>query len=1828
MKSVQGRVVFEVHSLFPSLHSSAGCRAVCLAEGCVEFRPLTDGPISPPGPSAAQADQDVAPRRLSGTMFGAAAMVSACSGPSMSRPLRGQFWCEVMVSWTDVWDPFHAGVLLSQLNEQRLASPATFCDVTLVATNNIKFWGHQSIQAACSPYFRQLLSSPPLALSKKDQALDLPHLPSRVLSNLLDYIYASHISKLCNKGTKQLSEAGRCLGVPFLAGVEAEESNQMKSKSGQNRTVGMEETDKADAAKSAKTPLCFPLGVVFPSLAGAEKHCPSSLSPPSPAGLMGSAEPPWKMATSMGNQFHHLQKKPVIAPSPSSPIDLTAPARKDSRSSPISSTVSSPPQFQNLPLQSNQSGPLLTFPKTATGESFPAGLDSEHSTAETAQILFNMSAAAFHGRQPIELDQSSGGKPGQPDTPPRGPGLPHPNSLPPTLSPPPPLPPHGSCQTVPKPELVCGVCHRLFSSASALTVHMRLHRSGRALSCRHCGKAFIHNKRLQSHEAACRQAPHILPVQTKQELLEEGDGETERAGAMEDQSDQGHPVPGRPLKKGRGFLRQHARGFPRTDLLAEEDHFVKVVDGHIIYFCAVCERSYMTLSSLKRHSNVHSWRRKYPCRFCDKVFALAEYRTKHEVWHTGERRYQCIFCWEAFATYYNLKTHQKALHGISPGLISSEKTANGGYKQKVNALKLYRLLPMRSQKRPYKTYSQSLADSLLLTPDSAMPLPLPLDCSLSSTLGPSELHSLIGDGHRQGLQHTPTNFPFGVSSVGLDQGEASKLTSALLDTPMKVNEEETAKKESISSSTLRLPKGNCDSKVGVSSVITYGHPKSSVIVHGTALSSSSVIVHSNQITSRVDRSCHDSSSPETINSQLSPKATHRPLKKHMLKEYIQAQRQASWEGEGKTATDETGSRDQIKGEEKEKPQKGRKPHNKSVTYMAKPACVTGVSEVRGIAPLCQITVRIGEEAIVKRSISEMDLMRDKSPPLPNKPKKTDSTVQEATEPEHIHHHHHRHRHRPHRDPGEQEEGGIKRKTPKAPKPHGKVRQYYFRQEVREEDSDQDTEDNLWRPYYSYKPKRKTLHVQKVKKTSWQRKLRYKRSLRLMRRAEKLMDHNTKEEEEEQEEEAEDGEEVEEENEEKRAERLAEECSLKSTNSNFTLSNQQQRKDIREEASLSELSSPHSPLLDVSFPSATRQERLHLTEQSPECGTCGRRFSSTRKRDKHELTHLLEFVCLLCRESFSSQTRLEKHQRTQHAPPQPSSISQGQPPDFDTEVEQELERERVGLGKGSPGRVGRRPSIRHTCPQCSKVCKTAAALGRHVKRHESGSPAADEEAEGTVPHSSKEAPFPRMALSELATDSDIKTDIVQSIPVISYSVLTTQSNKSLESQTPSLDYRGKVEAEPKSFETRIISEGRDEGPCTKHSHSHEDSPFSAIRKSSSPHSVLVLNGKDSKDKTCSFKTLSPGEKGNWRKSPPPTDEQEESSPGMALKLQVLRPDTAAIVPITLGTNKKECVAPSDAADCEEECTPSRGVKRSHSETEDSMVPQDLRATALSKSPNASQAQDLSMPSFIGRERDLSQQAKSNGAKEQREMILLVPKQEVETPEYCAAQTTACRTSQKLSKSPCCSPHATDLLARSQLKTVSMPRGAQGHERQQLLQSPSSSRVNDRPSAHALLLPRGPPPEPKPEESSTTGSHGDTGYPVQEFPLPLIVPGGCRSSKKHEDNILVSYPTGPIPFGPLGKIGANGELAKLPFYPDPYQLLYGPQLFPYPYNLAALPMALNMMAPGDKVEPLPFLPALFNYSAGPYVGTAPHPLVANPSHYNSSSGSTKKQDSNNP
>ncbi|XP_034412542.1 uncharacterized protein zbtb4 [Cyclopterus lumpus] len=1812
-----------------------------------------------------------------------------------------------MVSGEKVWDPLHAGLIQSRLSEQHLAAGLTpLCNIRHSATKNSTCQQSQRL----SP-----LSSPPLSLVAVDnlqpvRASSPLHLP---------------VNFGCSNQIKGLNKPVHCLGVVSPSEEEEEggevEQLEMKGKRHGGRAEAMMEDrleDMADGPKNAKITLSFPLSAApLPASLTSPNHCrSSSSSSPSPHRRRPSSKSSdegslWKLDATMDVKHRPFKpprhdSSPSSSPSSSSsPMTVHTLSRKDLKSPPPlkCSKLNPETQFHRSPPRS--------FSGSSVGCCGGDGWDERHrvgngtsSPSQTAQILFSLGTSAYQRGGDAERREKMTGRPAGKVGSPHGPSL-HPPTLhlPPPLPPPPPppsegltAPPHSSSYSPTdslKPELICGVCHRLFSSASSLTVHMRLHRGSRALSCCYCGKVFIHSKRLQSHEASCRVpglpsnslGPPSLTVQPKEEPLEEGEVRVE-GGVIVGQSDMSKARPG---KKARSLLaRIQGDDAAAAELLAgDEHHFVKVVDGNIIYFCSVCERSYMTLSSLKRHSNVHSWRRKYPCHFCDKVFALAEYRTKHEVWHTGERRYQCIFCWDAFATYYNLKTHQKTIHGINPSLISSEKTANGGYKQKANALKLYRLLPMRSQKRPYKTYSDSLHNGMLLPPTETPSLSLP---GLGCTLGPGDLQSLISGAHPQSVKPDPDDFPDGFP-VSAEHGDLSTLIPLpQADMPqVRKHESEAPELEQgrgsgsfkmSSSSKTKNPKTGRSTDTSMPSVITYGHTKPSVIVHGTAVSSS-VIVHSNQVTSGSEKSPMSSPSPDTSNSQTSHKGIPRPIKKQ--RDSADNHRKRSRDRSDNT---EQGSGGRHGEETGRLFHKSRKSHSKSDISNSKHLSASVRSQVKEAGPLCQITVRIGEEAIVKRSISETDLRRDKSLSPPKTKRSETSSMREAKETRHSHHHHHKHR--LHRrvsleEDGDKEGGDceeeVRKKSSKSP---DEVREYYFRREVRDQESDNDTEDNLWRPYYSYKPKRKAqAHLQRVK--SWQRKLKFKRSIRL-KRTERLKNHVNKEtatsQDEEQNVKIGEAEKLSKANRDEGDRKKKDYFSapLKEKNKDP----EEQVKEACQEVPTPPEHSPTSPLSTSVAPTGIKR-RPWTNGNAAECGTCGCWFSSPRKRDKHELSHLLEFVCLFCRATFPSRDKLEDHQRAQHpkpveAPSVPQNVSLGEQvegvgvksvPEI-AKYDEEKGGQVALIGcNSSPNRLSRRALSRHTCPQCHKVCKTSSALTRHIRRHElSSSPEREKEDKDPEPKTAE------MVVNAVSRDLETKKGQAPSaVSVISYSTPDPPSSGDCLASQQHDDHLGELTDEHRVSE----SSGKPELTELSHPREREPSPRIAdppletpVKLTPTKHkftpappsalqSVLVMNGPECLDyRTPSKKSLD----SQIHRIPSPMHivASTNTSPNVPMTSQTRITTAAPPVSMTTALGSEGGFMKRDGVIMDRERQSGSGMFL-HVGYEEPPQIRDLRVQSLSRSPSPNEAQDLTMSSILAREREIERhREKERELERQRErerdkergkeierahqmsrvahspqdqISLLVPKEEplspVPSPQHIPTQTTMNGSSshRHTPKSPCRSPSTIGLRAQGNRQVHS---SSQGLDRLPL--PTGAAGAGDRPSAHALLLPRAPqPPEPEHHTVSSRDSQQrnttPVGYHAQNYPLPLIVPDSYHSSKNQEESLLMStYPAGALPFGPLGKmmVPNGGDLAKLPFYPDPYQLLYGPQLLAYPYNLAALPVALNMMAPGgDKVESLPFLPAIFNYTAGPYMGTAPHPLVANPSFYSSSSGGSKKQ-----
>ncbi|XP_043932973.1 zinc finger and BTB domain-containing protein 38-like [Protopterus annectens] len=1809
-----------------------------------------------------------------------------------------------MESIMEVTDASYSNTLLLQLNEQRLRG--LYCDITIVVEDR-KFKAHRNVLAASSPYFNEVFSEKTPWI--KDQVLELSDIKADVFASILCFIYNSRVMVHSPAAGKEIASVGKRLGIMCLENLEdvnKEHTVINTHITGQPLSFclsGLAQNTQVDKGTNIETPTNYcredPV----------EDSRPISTDSTLPAFHSGSM----------------------------SPIDLTSSTSRQPTGSENSSPIprfQSPPNLQPEPpmipsdaftsiatvIREQNQLPVVSFAESllnvcsANPEIGPPTLsaDAEITTTETAKILYTLSNAGSirsidSSTDPTEDSSTSLAVAGNSLNWDQNITEEH-SSV--DLAAPEldigDLTKVASSTAFPKDMLRCALCNRSFSSSSALGMHIKLHKSRRTLSCKYCNKTFIHIKRLQTHEVLCRHTGRV-PADGKRAANSKDQGTPDMVQEASLHSQQ--PVKHMVSKRGHSNIFFRHRNLQNASLLPEEDHFVKVVDGHIIYFCNVCERSYMTLSSLKRHSNVHSWRRKYPCHYCDKVFALAEYRTKHEVWHTGERRYQCIFCWETFVTYYNLKTHQKTFHGINPGLICSEKTPNGGYKPKLNAIKLYRLLPMRSQKRPYKTYSQSVSDNVLL-PSQNIDLSLTASESLDGGLLPSmtvdsltsadlicktsQTAGFLLNTDLESTEQDTLSMKEHVEATAIETSPSSEMNFSnneqmSFGEPSMGREAQTQahsqRENSSLPSNISAHCPNDTSENTAATVIAYGHPSSSVIVHNIAASSSSVISHNNQSPSVItfnSKSLKTQELPAETQEEISTSVTElasRPKNRRASKRHHKTQQKCT--NATTTARQSLGDhRNETRGHRKSK---SRMLRGKTMTYVAKPACVGTASGSRS-APLCQITVRIGEEAIVKRRISETDLMRDKSPS--RKIRKAENRHQC---------------------------NGVKgHRLRKHSRRNGKkIDTTTMNETCDDDDSDRDIEDQLWRPYYTYKPKRKVCSVEKVKRSRWRCKLRYKRSLRWKKRDDKTAHESTSE-----------------------------------TCNSFL----KQHMNGKQDKSSNDATDQKNELVvsckicsEAFFDrtSLRKHQRCHTLEKKFQCAICGKKFSTVKKLQKHELMHgtIPQFACEHCKQEFSTSELLEEHKKQHNTKTNESVLKSFK--ELSTQVV-----------PSKTGRVGRKPSVRYTCLICSKVCKTAAALGRHMKRHETKEqddetclePPAQQSEEtvselstvqatpttvitfskssentdisprhqlncfelscsatvkGTTSEQKTEENSQEMQVSSSSSEhmsssaADAEDEKCLCLPIESSNNAHVHSQEDMitkEDQVPGPTKEQDImseatalsQASNKDFSTQDVSEQSGDTE-SQECQQVEEQPVYSDKPSSRPDEQMALSYVISEAQVLQQEViLQAAEKIPARgliPSPcadsiisqrPPIFQEVNGNPMQEVKgyeadmmtVQETAVSPAGEIVTQEGTSLPHAADHSAAEACmmphSDKTLPTLELITSPANRQNDPIPKEeeeilpvepeLFMPEIKRSESAESIPELQhamahMPetaqSFPAQMMMLqhAREASPNTA----HMFMVhhaidafqhIPSQKVMMPHSMEGQQ-AMVAHKLVTKQTAEAQHSTTThkllmnittenqhggntnklmmpfsgeqqtaTPQKRLMTHHMTENQEDTNTSKLMMHPMTQRF---PQKDSVMPPSGKGIGANISPKLLLTKHSDlqktcmqepcveTPYMIQEYPLPLIAPASCRSNKE-AGKVLASYP-GVIPFGSVNTVSGE-DLNKVAFYPEPYPLIYGHQLLAYPYNfgnLAALPVALNMVIPEEKGQHLPFLPSMFGY-----------------------------------
>ncbi|XP_073706607.1 zinc finger and BTB domain-containing protein 38-like isoform X2 [Garra rufa] len=903
-------------------------------------------------------------------------------------------------------DSSHPQAVLSHLSEQR--SQGLFCDVIIVV-EDVKFRAHRNILAATSGYFRNAFKVPEVYTS--NQVLELTDLKSEVFASILNFIYNARVESSSTEDSRSLVAAGKRLGIPFLEKLldsERQSSSLLQGQAsascgrsnGQSKLADTctlkKETlkpEELDCSKGPRITNAFSITEAeavnnpFSTLEHRNKviegleegHSSSSsqdtiISPieSEPANALTEHS----YAVSQGQESKEVNQEnnnrvrdnilPVVTPSKTLVNHRLGPIKKRHI------------HCNGIPTLSSE--PVATVPaitsKSAVEKAPVASLSSSQLSSDAAPEILSS----------LDLDIA-----------------PSQDAEPPCLSP----------QNT--PTFSCQQCPETFSDSSLLTIHMQIHkRFVSHLFCKFCRKKFMHLKRLRNHEQVCVKSlkgPSELETNNKDSVRVPVSNGTSDANSTQ------HSLPPPDL-----HAPLHLEPTLTSPLEMSQDQVkgtLKTNSTSRTYKCSVCKRAYVTLSSLKRHENVHSWHRAYPCHYCNKVFALAEYRTKHEIWHTGERRYQCIFCLETFLTYYILKNHQKTFHGIDPQLAVNKKSANGGLKSSVYPIKLYRLLPMKFRKKRYKSYSHTYSEGMEGSDESYSALGSCSPNALFDSSVPATNSDIVSG---QSLFSMPVTFMATPKTMASETPRISfdKLrdqnvgfpVASEIDQPLKHLSDDFKKKSGF------------DGK---------GSP-----LFSYRFTESSKAIQKNTESSLMTRRSDSSTEKNAENS-----ADILP--------FLNIPSVCSFEGLSKLSELSAAAQtiedmaNQLLQARPESITADQPPVGKTETYIAKPAC-PGPSIDNQVLPLCQITVKIGNEAIVRRKIKGSKLFPKK--------RKRKSWRQEGIGQ---------------RSPAEESIGSPSLRV------RTEVTTAVTENESYDDPNDPET-DKLWRPYYSYKPKKKSKKV--------------------------------------------------------------------------------------------------------------------------------------------------------------------------------------------------------------------------------------------------------------------------------------------------------------------------------------------------------------------------------------------------------------------------------------------------------------------------------------------------------------------------------------------------------------------------------------------------------------------------------------------------------------------------------------------------------------------------------------------------------------------------------
>uniref|UniRef100_G1P2T2 Myoneurin n=1 Tax=Myotis lucifugus TaxID=59463 RepID=G1P2T2_MYOLU len=232
-----------------------------------------------------------------------------------------------------------------------------------------------------------------------------------------------------------------------------------------------------------------------------------------------------------------------------------------------------------------------------------------------------------------------------------------------------------------KAKPMCNTCGKVFSEASSLRRHMRIHKGVKPYVCHLCGKAFTQCNQLKTHvRTHTGEKPYKCELCDKgfaqkcqlvfHSRMHHGEEKPYKCDVCNLQFATSSNLKIHLTSKGGSTIYAAVRwGRKNENATTIITHSRKHTGKNLMW--RACLKTFLIHSNICKLNSFHLGEKPYICGICGKSFISSGELNKHFRSHTGERPFICELCGNSYTDIKNLKKHKTKVHSGADKILDT-----------------------------------------------------------------------------------------------------------------------------------------------------------------------------------------------------------------------------------------------------------------------------------------------------------------------------------------------------------------------------------------------------------------------------------------------------------------------------------------------------------------------------------------------------------------------------------------------------------------------------------------------------------------------------------------------------------------------------------------------------------------------------------------------------------------------------------------------------------------------------------------------------------------------------------------------------------------------------------------------------------------------------------------------------------------------------------------------------------------------------------------------------------------------------------------------------